>query len=315
MRRLLPRLALPLVLAGAGRAVADDAPVPPAPVDLWRVAETLRYDDASRPVPADRRAIVRSLAGRLAAAAPGGVPPTRLSREARDADLVLEANAGWAILRSEAERSDGLYVLRLGEGPAPLVLVVPHPWRDPDTGPVATRLFAEGATRALCLPTGRFPGEGAVGSDGTAPHAASELSSSVLQAVVTGIADGLADPLFVQIEGMGASGTGEAARVSTPGALQPSALADAAVAALTPLLHTWGTVRRGPTSTEAGGAGEGPVVALSGQARILVLALSLPVRQALLADPALRDRVGDILAQLAWRLPATGTDPVPGETP
>ncbi len=280
------------------------APGALAATGLWQQVVQLRNDQAYSDASAWRRAQVRALMADVVRGAATGAVPASAQRRAEAAGLVLRDHGDWVEISSRPDAADGFYAIRKGDGAPALVLEAPHAWYDLDTGKLACALFEAGHGRALLLNTAQrhSPSQG-----DAAPHArelgadVAHRAESVFQAATLGVVDGLSDPLVVQIHGFGSEHGGYAAVLSEGSTFQSSAQIEAAQRALEPVLAGYGPVVTGQEVPELSARTNVQSQAITGQGRFLHAELSLPVRRALVADPALLERLGAALIALTER--------------
>ena len=308
MRKTAMMLAVLGVLAGTG-GVAQGT------TSLWNQVEALRNDVGYSDATPFRRASVRMLASRITASAPTGQVPTDVAARAREQMLDFLTGPSMVMLESRRDRADGFYAFRLGSEQPPLILQTPHSWHDLNSGRIAAALFEEGTGRVLCMNTAqRYRGQDDPPTDLNSDADVAHRPDSLFQAMTLGIAEGMRDPLVVQIHGFGSAHQGMAAVVSDGAALQPARDVTLAAAALRPVLGTFGAIYTGSEVTELAGRGNVQGQALSGTTRFLHIELSYTARKALLTDRDLRGRFGAVLEALAAR-DTRALDAAGGATP
>lgn len=175
----------------------------------WERARSHQSDHLALPA-ALTRAQTRELIRDLAEAAPGGTLPPTLAEEAARVGLQLEQVGDVVYLsdRPRLDRGAGFLAMRLGPLTTELVLEAPHPMSDENTGSIVGGIFDLGEVRVACFATNaRDAGRNADPVD---------LGRSWLSVMTHGLADGLQDPLFVQVHGFDPS-TSVADAVLSPG--------------------------------------------------------------------------------------------------
>lgn len=248
----------------------------------WDTAAALRSHDRFVPPTDPERAAWSALVADLARSAPSGAVPPTLDARARALGFALSTDGGVALLADDGARGAGLYAVRLGALPSEVVLQAPHPFDDLHTGALAGALFDAGGLRALVVATADR--DLALGSDPA--HA----PASWFQSATDGLAAALPRPLFLQLHGFAATTSDACAVVSEGPSRMDPARVDRLGASLGPVLDC-APVRTGREVPALAARTNAQGRLLVDRAPFLHVELSLPVRQALVADAERRARL------------------------
>lgn len=227
------------------------------------------------------------LARELARAAPSGALSATFDEHARALGLSLQRDGDVVALLEPKEPwlGQGVLLLRLGPLPQELVLQAPHPTSDLKTGELTSQLFDTGRVRAaMFATTHRDSGE----------DAAHDVESP-LQQLTQGLAEGLPNPLFVQIHGFSASTSSADVVVAVGRGLSDADCFARQVGAA--LLVT--DVRTGAQEPLLAATKNAQSLLLRGVARFLHIELSKDLRDSLVAEPTRRDLLLGTLLDLA----------------
>ncbi len=266
--------------------------------DLWSLVELNRHDSSYQDANLEKALRIRQITSLLAAAAPTGQVPDTVESLVREASMVLEYHGDHVLLRSGPHEADGLYAFRLGGQTSSLVLQAPHGWYDLDTGRLVAALFEGGTGAVACFNTAhRYLGQERRATGADVAH----RPGSAFQAATIGLADGLADPMVVQVHGFSDQEYSYSAVISGGLAFQPARWVESSVRLLNPLLGAHGPV---VTSTMVPGLAATTNVqarVLAGHARFLHLELAPEARKSLVENPDQLRELGTILQDLAER--------------
>jgi hypothetical protein len=267
--------------------------VAPAFAGTWDAVRDHRSDDPFVPPMPDQRAAFSALVSDVVRLAPGGnLPPDLQDRAATLGFEVVDGRAGTVVLAdcTGELRGAGLFAIRLGPLPTEIVLQAPHPFYDKGTGEIASELFDAGGVRALTVATAnRYV---APGSD------PAHTPTSWFQAATDGLADGLPEPLFVQLHGF-AEGTTEANAVLSEGPTHLDAVRLRSAADAVAMALRCTDLRTGDAVPELAARTNAQGLLLVDRAAFLHLELSPQVRQELLIDAEDRARLSLALASIA----------------
>ena len=163
----------------------------------WEQAETWRSDGVALSVPAGERLAAQRLFNELLAGAPADILPVDFERRAAGLGLDVQFQPGVVLLHGDG----GVFAVRLGDPEIPpLILQAPHAWYDFKTGRISGALFDAGVSRALFLNGGHRFG----GVEGDDPRFdLAHRYDTLYQAATVGAAQGLIDPMVVQLHGYG----------------------------------------------------------------------------------------------------------------
>lgn len=227
-----------------------------------------------------------ALARDLARAAPSGALSARFDARAQALGLLLRRDGDTVTLMEPAPPWQGLgvMVLRLGPLPTELVLQAPHPTSDLDTGAIVAQLYADGGVRAAVFATTHRNAEDAA-------HAA----DGPLQQLTQGLAEGLPNPLIVQLHGFGEDTTDADVVVALGQGLGDEACFAQLIG--TSLLAA--EVRTGAEEPELAARKNAQSALLRGVARFVHVELSRTLRASLLAEPTRRALLMETLQDLA----------------
>lgn len=266
-----------------------------ATASTWEQVERLRNDADDVEASMVERAEVQGFAARLVAwAAQNSVPPD-LEERCLALSLTCERGDRELFVHSQERSGRGLLVLRLGHRPPPLVLVAPHGWYDLNTGRMAADWFDDGYARALVINTAHRYG----GTEGPRQREfdVAHRVDSLFQALALGVADGLADPLVVELHGFSERHGDFSAVVSDGEALQPDRVAESVAQAVEATVG--GEARRGRHVPLLAATQNAQGRALSGWSRFVHLELSRDARTTLRSDDDVAKALGERLAALA----------------
>lgn len=260
---------------------------------LWEQVELWRTDGAPIQATAPQRLAAQRLFNELLAGAPAGVLPVDLEARAGALGFEVQQRPDVIVLHGEG----GVFAVRLGAPEIPaLILQAPHAWYDYKTGRISSALFDAGVPRALFLNAGQRYG----GVDGDDPSFdVAHNHDSLYQAATLGAAQGLIDPLVVQIHGYGPSTSSAAAVVSRGGALEPKSVQDQAIADLAGLFHALGPVIPGEEEPRLAARANAQSHILAGRACFLHLELGKQARRELAEDPETQAAFGRLLQDWA----------------
>lgn len=239
--------------------------------------------DAPARVQLERAALARD----LARVAPSGAVSPALAGRAESLGLSLRVEGDVAALLEPAPpfAGAGVLLLRLGPLPAELVLQAPHPTSDLRTGELVAQLFDIGQVRAAVFATThRDSGEDAA-HDRAGP----------LQPTTQGLAEGLPNPLFVQLHGFAAETSSAELVVAVGRGFSDGGCAARQIGAALLVQD----VRTGAQEPALAATKNAQSLILLGLARFLHVEMSRPLREALAAEPARRSLLLDALLALA----------------
>ena len=255
----------------------------------WEQAETWRSDGVALSVPAGERLAAQRLFNELLAGAPAEILPVDFERRATELGLNIQFQPGVVLLHGDG----GVFAVRLGDPEIPpLILQAPHAWYDLKTGRISGALFDAGVSRALFLNGGHRFG-GVKGDDPRFDLA--HRYDTLFQAATVGAAQGLIDPMVVQLHGFGPQTSPAAAVISRGSALEPMSVQEQAVEDLSRLFMVLGPVRPGEDAPLLAARSNAQSQVLAGQARFLHLELSKQARRNLTQDPELLAAFGQLL--------------------
>ncbi len=257
------------------------------PSPLWAELDGQRTDGTPAQLePAEMREAQRLFAD-LAAVTPSGEEPADLDERAARLGLRVDrpAHGEWLVLSPAEPGAVGFYVFRLSLVDNPLVLQAPHAWYDLRTGRLGCLLFEEGSGQILMTNSGQRY---------AADHADLAYQTDTLyQAATQGIAQGLQDPLMLQLHGFGKATTRRAAVVSPGSALYDPAELAGIRDGLDDLFR--GRIGSGDEVPRLAGRTNAQGIVLSSHVRFLHLELSSTARSSLVSDPELRAELRALL--------------------
>lgn len=267
-----------------------------AQAGTWEVVQAARDDTAAVDADAPTRIAAHALAADLVRAAVHGEEPPDLDARAAALSLGVHREEGVVVVHGTPGHGWGALAVRLGRRVDDLVLVAPHAWHDLGTGELVGAWFDDGFGRVAVFNTVhryRGPDEPAGDEDADVAH----RPHAVFHALSVGAADGLVDPLVVQVHGFSPRRGEFGAVVADGGALQPGGLADAFADAIRP--HVEGPIGWGDEIWRLAATKNVQGHALSGRARFVHLELSRDTRRAWRRDPIRRAAAGTAMARLA----------------
>lgn len=263
----------------------------PSESELWSAADAARNDAVPTSLKPSDMSIASDFFAELVRTAPGGVLPQDFERRAEALGFDVELTEDFVFLRPAGGAADGLYAVRLSESDHPIVLQTPHSWFDLKTGRLGCLLFEEGVGQVLMMNSGqRYGVEGSVAD-------VADLSDSYFQAFTLGAAEGLDQPLVVQLHGFGKKQTRAVAVLSPGSALHDPDVLSESREELDFLLR--GTAASGEAVPKLAGRKNAQGIALSSRARFLHLELSPKARKHLVEDEELRADFGLMLEDWA----------------
>jgi hypothetical protein len=260
---------------------------------LWEQAELWRKDGVPLSVPANERLAAQRLFNELLAGAPADILPEDFERRAAELGLEVQFQPGSVLLHGDG----GVFAVRLGDPESPaLILQAPHAWYDYKTGRISSALFEAGVARALFLNGGQRYG----GVDGQDPHFdVAHRHDTLFQAATLGAAQGLIDPLIVQLHGYGPKTSTAAAVVSRGGAVEPMSVQEQAIVDLGRLFAKLGPVIPGEDEPQLAALANAQSHVLAGQARFLHIELGKQARRDLADDSEGLAAFGELLQDWA----------------
>ncbi|MFT5582833.1 MAG: hypothetical protein ACI9VR_000410 [Cognaticolwellia sp.] len=260
---------------------------------LWEQAELWRSDGVPLGVPAGERLAAQRLFNELLAGAPANILPVDFERRAAELSLEVHFQPGAVLLHGDG----GVFAVRLGDPEIPpLILQAPHAWYDFKTGRISCALFDSGVPRALFLNGGQR--YGGVGGDDPRFDVA-HRHDTLYQAATIGAAQGVIDPLVVQLHGYGPKTSPAAGVVSRGGSLEPMDVQEQAVVDLGRLFSKLGPVHPGEGEPSLAARSNTQSHVLAGQARFLHVELGKQARRDLTQDPELLAAFGQLLQDWA----------------